>query len=83
MKKFQEFEDLNPVIGICEVTLRGLRILPLNMAAQVLVGFEIMTFFLGFFQNFSEKFRIKCFTKLEIFIAVVRLFQGALRSCEL
>ena len=38
---FQKFEDLNAVIGICEGTLRGLRILPLNMAAQLLGGFEI------------------------------------------
>ena len=38
---FQNVEDLNPVIGICEGTLRGLRNLPLNMAAQVLVVFEI------------------------------------------
>ena len=39
--KFQNFEELNPVIGICEGTLRGLRILPLTMAAQILVVFEI------------------------------------------
>ena len=41
MKKFQNVEPLNPVIGICEGTLRGLRILPLNMVALVLVLFEI------------------------------------------
>ena len=41
IKKFQNVEPLNPVIGICEGTLRGLRILPLNMVALVLVVFEI------------------------------------------
>ena len=40
-KKFQKFVDLNPVIGICEGTIRGLQILPLNMAAQIVVVFEI------------------------------------------
>ena len=38
---FQNFEDLNPVIRICEGTIRELRILPLNMAAQFRVVFEI------------------------------------------
>ena len=41
VEKFQKFKDLNPVIGICEGTLRGLRLLPLNIAAQILVDFEI------------------------------------------
>ena len=41
VKKFRNFEDINPVIGIFERTLRELRILPLNMAAQILVVFEI------------------------------------------
>ena len=44
VKIFQNFEDLNPLIGICEGTLRGLRILPLNMAAQIIVVFEIEIF---------------------------------------
>ena len=34
-KKFQIVEDLNTVIGICEGTLRWLRILSLNMVAQI------------------------------------------------
>ena len=41
IEKFQNFEDLNPVIGICEGTLMGMQILPLNMSAQNLVVFEI------------------------------------------
>ena len=41
VKKFQNLEDINPVIGICEGALRGLRIFPLIMAAQILVVFEI------------------------------------------
>ena len=41
VKKFRNIEDLNPVIGICEGTLRGLRFLRLNMVAQILVVFEI------------------------------------------
>ena len=41
VKKFQKFADFNPVIGICEGNLRELRILPLNMAAQIFVVFEI------------------------------------------
>ena len=44
VKKFKNFEDLNPVAGNCEGTLRGLRILPVNMAAQILVVFEIDSF---------------------------------------
>ena len=40
-KKFQNVDDLNPVIGIYEGTLMGLRILPLNMAGQIFVVFEI------------------------------------------
>ena len=40
-KKFQKFEYLNPVVGNCEGTLRWLRILHLNMAAQISVVFEI------------------------------------------
>ena len=44
VKKFQNFEALNPFAGNCEGTLRGLRILPLNMAAQILVVFEIDIF---------------------------------------
>ena len=44
VKKFQNFEDTNPVVGICEGTLRRLRIWPLNslnLAGQILVVFEI------------------------------------------
>ena len=41
LKSFQNVEDLNPVIGICEGTLRGLQILPLNSVAYILVVFEI------------------------------------------
>ena len=41
VKKFRNFEDINPVIGIFEGTLRGLRILPLNRTAQNLVVFQI------------------------------------------
>ena len=44
VQKFQNFEDLNIVAGNCEGTLRGLRILPLSMAAQILVVFEIDIF---------------------------------------
>ena len=49
------------------------------MAAQILVVFEIPRF-LGFPQNFSENVDIKSFTKLEITIYVVRLYQGTPRS---
>ena len=41
LKKIQSIENLNPVIGICEGTLMGLQILPLNVSAQNLVFFEI------------------------------------------
>ena len=41
VKKIQKFENLNPVIRLCEDTLRGLRILPLAMRAQILVVSEI------------------------------------------
>ena len=41
VKKFQNFEDLNTVIGICEGTLLRLLILPLNLSAQNLVVYEI------------------------------------------
>ena len=41
VKKYQNFEALNPFIGICEGNLRGLRMWPLNMAAQINVVFEI------------------------------------------
>ena len=44
VKKFQNFEDLDLIVGNCEGTLRGLRISPLNMAAQILVVFEIDVF---------------------------------------
>ena len=44
VKKFENFEDLNTVAGNCEGTLRGLRILPLSMAAQILAVFEIDVF---------------------------------------
>ena len=81
-KKFQNFKDLNPVIGNCEGTLRGLQILTLSIAAQILVVFEIWRFFRIFFQNFSEYLIIKNFAKLEIIISVVRLCQGTLWSCE-
>ena len=37
----KNYEEINPVIGICEGILRGLRIFPLNMVAQRLVVFEI------------------------------------------
>ena len=53
VKKFQNFEDLDLVVGNCEGTLRGLRISPLNMAAQILVVFEIAIFKV-FSKNFSE-----------------------------
>ena len=74
IEKFQNFEDLNPVIGICEGTLMGLLILPPNMSAQNLVVFE-MTFF-RIFSKFFRKLRYKKITKLEFTISVVRLFQG-------
>ena len=70
IKKFQNFEDLSPVIGICEGTLMGLNILPLNM-------FRI---FSQFFRELGYKYS---FIKLEITISLVRLFQGTLKSCEL
>ena len=41
VKKFQNVENLNSVIGICEGTLMGLQILPLKMSAQNLAVFEI------------------------------------------
>ena len=41
VKKFQKFGDLNPIVGICEGTPSGFRILPLNMIAQFFVVFEI------------------------------------------
>ena len=53
VKKFQNFEDLDLVVRNCEGTLRGLRILPLNMAAQILVVFEIAIFKV-FSKHFSE-----------------------------
>ena len=53
VKKFRNFEDRNPVAGNSESTLRGLRILPLNMAAQILVVFEIAIFKV-FPKSFSE-----------------------------
>ena len=53
VKKFRNFEDRNPVAGNSESTLRGLRILPLNMAAQILVVFEIAVFKV-FPKSFSE-----------------------------
>ena len=54
VKTFQNFEDLNPIIGICEGTLGGLRILPLNMAAQILVVSAIWRFFRIFFKIFQK-----------------------------
>ena len=39
VKRFQNFEDINPVIGIFEGTLRGSRILPLYRTAQNLAVF--------------------------------------------
>ena len=36
VEKFKNLEDLNPVVGICEGTLRGLRNLPLNMLLKSL-----------------------------------------------
>ena len=39
--KFQYVEDLSPVVGFCEFALRGCESLPLIMAAQILVVFEI------------------------------------------
>ena len=41
VEKFQNFKELNPTIEIYESFLTGLRILPLNSAAQILVVFEI------------------------------------------
>ena len=41
VKKFQNFEIINPVIGICESAFRGLQIWPLNMYVQILVVFKI------------------------------------------
>ena len=40
-KKFHNVEDLNPFFGYCEGYLRGCESLPLIMAAQILVVFEI------------------------------------------
>ena len=45
-------------------------------------SFQDMTFFMIFFQNFSENLDIKNFTKLEIRISVVNLCRGTLKSCE-
>ena len=39
--KLQNFEDINPVIGIFEGTLWGLRVLPLNRTALNLAVFQI------------------------------------------
>ena len=54
--KFQNFEELNSVVGNCEGTLRG--ILPLNMTAEIVAVFEIRCF-MGFFQIFSNNLDIK------------------------
>ena len=74
VKKFQNFEDLDLVVRNCEGTLRGLRILPLNMAAQILVVFEI-----AIFKVFSKKFQnldFKKFQNFEYIIPLVRNFEG-------
>ena len=57
VKNFQNIEDLDLVVGNCGGTLRGLRILPLNMAAQIFVVFEIAIFkvFQKNFQNLDFK----------------------------
>ena len=40
-EKFQYLEDLSLAVGFCEFALRGCDSLPLIMAAQILVVFEI------------------------------------------
>ena len=77
VKKFQNFEDLDLVVGNCEATLRGLRISPLIMAAQILVVFEIV--FSGVFRKLSIK---KFYTRFEVLISVMRLCQVTTKSCE-
>ena len=54
VKKFQKLENLTPLFGICEGTLKGLRILPLNMATQILVVFEIWRFLRILSKKFQE-----------------------------
>ena len=41
VEKLQNFEDINPVIGIFEGNLRRLRILLMNKTAQNLAVFQI------------------------------------------
>ena len=81
VKKFQNFEDINPVFGNCEGTLRGLRILPLNMAAQIRVVFEIWQF-LWFFQKNFKNLNFKKFQNVEDLNAVVGYCEGTLKGCK-
>ena len=60
VKNFRKFEDFNPVIGIFEGTLRGLRSLPQIMAALIFVVSEIWPFF-RFFSKFFRKLKYKKF----------------------
>ena len=63
VKKFQKLEDLNPVIRICDGTLRVLGILPLKMA--VLLVFEIRRF-IGFFKIFQKTQITRYFVKVKV-----------------
>ena len=38
VKKFQNFEDINPIIVIFEGALRRLRVLPVNLADYIIVA---------------------------------------------
>ena len=51
---FLKFEIPNPVLGYCQSTVQGLRILPPNMTAQTLIVFRDMKFFCDFFKNFQK-----------------------------
>ena len=82
VKKFQNFEDLNPVAGNSESSLRGLRILPLNMAAQILEVFGIRRIY-DFFQKLLNKPVVKKFQNFEDLDLVVRNCEGTLRGLRI
>ena len=79
--KFQNVEDLNPIVEYSEGTLR-IANLSFDFGCSNPCSFRDMTFFLDFFNFFKENLDIKIFTKLEIIISVKRLCQGTLSSCE-
>ena len=62
--------------------LSGVANLAFDYGCSNQCSFRDVTFFLRFFQNFSENLDIKNLTKFEVTISVVRLCPGTLRSCE-